>query len=393
MADAIYLVELSETKKSYRIKCKAQEVEFALKAELHKHCIEIPSEVELEWECYDKDFGIYYVITKNEVPEGGGTLKVSYKTSPPENKENIICNNVVEVTDTTEIRTDVLPQNSFGNPLPRNFTICENNFPSSLKIQLGKKCVLETYHRTALIDSIYDQVTRHGVFYPTSSEYKRVAEALLNKYPYLANLMEIGDAVAYWKDKVMSKYRNARRRSDAKIPTVINKKRAMAATKLKNKRLKELDSEDSKTEKKCAATNPKPDYSHLANYLPSAPKGEDNASAEFNRKTLLDLFKKSAIDKVKVKTLMDQTFHLRRRYIIGTQDCPQKSIAEILELFPFMTDPDNIFEEFTRLTQCSIVNSLNEGLSRISPYFQVNAKDMDDQPSIDAGMLNNFFTM
>ena len=104
--------------------------------------------------------------------------------------------------------------------------------------------------------------------------------------------MEIGDAVAYWKDKVMSKYRNARRRSDAKIPTVINKKRAMAATKLKNKRLKELDSEDSKTEKKCAATNPKPDYSHLANYLPSAPIGEDNASAEFNRKTLLDLVKK-----------------------------------------------------------------------------------------------------
>ena len=120
---------------------------------------------------------------------------------------------------------------------------------------------------------------------------------------------------------------------------MIAKNAAYKKIRLENIKMKELDN----TPKSVMVEKfSKPKYCNLPNYLPSREVSEDDASSSSHIKELQLLKKKKEKDISRITELMDKTFHNRRQMLVGESNEDRKSVREIVEIFPFLTDKHEV---------------------------------------------------
>lgn len=337
---ANYFIEYES--KKYRVVCNKADITVATKAQLINHGVIIPQEQDLVWEIYDDNLKFFYVITMNEIPDAGGLLRISFKSEKVQSEEMSVSVEIeqqVGGAPEPPVVEEPAPAARYGDFIPRNFSIDDCNFSKALKYQLQLKGSLSSSLQNHLVDCVYEQMVQY-TYWPGANGYRIVARALLDKYPHLDSAMDMGNAVSFWKAKISTKTRNARKRKDINMPEVKNKKIAMASVRIANKERLTLQGADQSVGASTPVKAVKPDYASLVNYLPAPPPGEDKASTEFLRKELANMYNRKTHDILVVQEYMKRTYYYRRTIILGNGDTPAKTIKEVLELFPFLQEPD-----------------------------------------------------
>ncbi|XP_029642638.1 uncharacterized protein LOC115217157 isoform X1 [Octopus sinensis] len=95
-------------------------------------------------------------------------------------------------------------------PWPVPFRIPTHLFRPELKSTLASKQVLSRKMKSALIQAIYDEMINYTV-YPTSSQYKEVAMAIITEYSHLRDTVPGGKGYESWSATLSDKFRNERR--------------------------------------------------------------------------------------------------------------------------------------------------------------------------------------
>ena len=278
----------------------------------------------------------------NEIPDAGGLLRISFKSEKMQSKHTSVSVEIEQEgggVPEPPVVEEPAAAARYGDDIPRNFRIDDCNFSKALKYQLELKGSLSSSLQNHLVDCVYEQMV-HYTYWPGANGYKIVARALLDKYPHLDSAMDMGNAVSFWKAKIATKNRNARKRKDINMPEVKNKKLAMASVRNANKERLSLQGADKSVEASTPVKALKPDYASLVNYLPAPPPGEDKASTEFLTKELSSMYNRKTHDMLVVQDYMKRTYYYRRTVILGCGATPAKTIKEVFDLFPFLQEPD-----------------------------------------------------
>lgn len=134
--------------------------------------------------------------------------------------------------------------------------------------------------------------------HPTSAECGLVAKSLIDKYPCL---MERGSSCGWygWKYRLVFKMGNFRQklRIAGSLELSVNSKQPASVKKRKRQKARKSE----------------------VNFLPDFPHGKSSTTLEEERCALESEMKKRTIDGKKVDALMESTFSLRRKEVIGDE--------------------------------------------------------------------------
>ncbi|XP_047740690.1 uncharacterized protein LOC108675922 isoform X2 [Hyalella azteca] len=218
---------------------------------------------------------------------------------------------------------------------PLVFPIDFDKFHPSLQQALEKKTPLLPRHQRALIQSLYETILSYSI-YPTPSQFKSVAVALLTMYPHLGNGLTQHDAESYWRYRLSHKLRNKRRTEVRDLPEVEH-------MRMKNQLYKA---------NKCQGTlkRKRPLGFGCPNFLPTRDKSEDDASINAHIQFMKSEVMKEQPNHDAINTSLKCTFADRRRYIFT--DLP--SSENVKELYPCLFTPNQLLEEFRRITEVDL---------------------------------------
>lgn len=138
-----------------------------------------------------------------------------------------------------------------------------------------------------------------------------------------------------WKYRLQYKFANTRKREDSNIPVVKSRKRKMQNL-------------PSQPPKKQAA----PQWG-MANYLPSRPDSEDDASIKIHLEWMQQEEKKKKPNYQRVEEAMVATFADRRKLIVTDAATVQK----VREVYPWLFKEDEVcsvfLQAFTFVSKCA----------------------------------------
>lgn len=204
-------------------------------------------------------------------------------------------------------------------PWPSAFDIPEFSVDVNFRLRQGDLAYMKDGTRMdvsrdmkhVILETLAETMYKYTA-YPTEEHCKEVASALIAKHPCLK---EAGSPTGYcgWKNSIkfkMGNFRTKMRRSGMADVTVNGSKRARDFP-----------------EGAPSHSNIKRPKRSETNFLPNFPDGENADTLECIRRQLESEAKKRLPDSVNVKTMMDQTFSLRRKEIVEEQP-PVKRMME-----------------------------------------------------------------
>ncbi|XP_071832162.1 uncharacterized protein [Apostichopus japonicus] len=200
--------------------------------------------------------------------------------------------------------------------------------------------------KSHLLSALTNKICKHKA-YPSHLEFVEVAKGVISKYPCLS---EKGASSGCDGLVNSPKYKMGNMRS---------KMRSVGCFEMKVNSRKRSDNEASVSPK-----FKKPKRAEL-NYLPDLPNGEDDASMEVYRKTLIAEVQKRKKDMKEIHSLMTRTFAHRRQELVLTSP----SVTDIMERWPGLFMTSGLYAEFGRLTNMNLNEtffaSLNKHLDRM----------------------------
>uniref|UniRef100_A0A8C1PQT6 Sterile alpha motif domain-containing protein 3-like n=1 Tax=Cyprinus carpio TaxID=7962 RepID=A0A8C1PQT6_CYPCA len=179
--------------------------------------------------------------------------------------------------------------------------------------------------------------------YPRPEEIEDVASALVLKHPCLT---EPGNGKGFdgWKMSIKYKLGNYRSklRSAGCNEVSINRKRGSdGASAVKKAKRGEI------------------------NYLPDHPKGQSDDSLEEERLILVEEMKKKTKNEVLINQKMSLTFSLRRKEIVEVVPM----VSEVLERWPAVFLPNEICDEFKRITSVDLLKTFRASIHQHTPQL------------------------
>ncbi|XP_076101714.1 sterile alpha motif domain-containing protein 3-like [Mytilus galloprovincialis] len=212
---------------------------------------------------------------------------------------------------------------------PREYRLPRHTFSQTTLRKLDERQALDKKEKRDILSGIYTDVTMYeGGFYPTADKYNSIVDSLFRECPYLAH----GEGVALqsardlWKERLLHKFQNSRKRHDKNLPEVKANKRQKTDSTIK--------------------IYQGPSTWGLKNYLPDKPLSEDEASVEKHMQWLQKEYrKKDDQDITQVDLLMDLTLHHRRTLVVSQQ----MDVESILSDYPWLKSTDELIKEFVRL--------------------------------------------
>ncbi|XP_041865943.1 sterile alpha motif domain-containing protein 3-like [Melanotaenia boesemani] len=213
--------------------------------------------------------------------------------------------------------------------------------------------------KSDILDMLASEIAKYKV-YPSSADIDDVAEALIQKYPFLK---ETGSVTGCEGWKVSIRYKMANYRTTLRnigCPEV-------AINTLQHKREREESPCRNKVKKARKAE---------VNFLPQYPAGETKESLEEERQALLMEVKKTNNDQI-IKTKMDKTFAHRRREVI--EEMP--FIAEFKSRWPALFKVHEINAEFTRITTVPLLSTFMSSLDHYSDQLMKILRKKGGEPA------------
>ncbi|KAJ8017775.1 Sterile alpha motif domain-containing protein 3 [Holothuria leucospilota] len=239
-------------------------------------------------------------------------------------------------------------------PWPRPFQTPVDSMPFSLLSSLQKGEFPSERQRRQLIQILFDKMAECER-YPSKAQYGEVAEALVKKFPHLAQEIPGGTPYDYWKVKLVDKFRNER-----KFLVSAEKKEPV-------KKLKKSPS------------------GHVLSTSNDAQLGEDEHSVEKHQSWMKQECQKKKPDQKKIRDLMELTFWHRRKMIISERTM----VVTTLELYPALKDSYELQKEFERITgERALSASLKANLSEMSQKIMkiVEKKNREKVSKLNLGL-------
>ncbi|XP_035983983.1 sterile alpha motif domain-containing protein 3 isoform X1 [Fundulus heteroclitus] len=191
-----------------------------------------------------------------------------------------------------------------------------------------------------LAESIFEYVA-----YPTSAQFAAVAEALIQKHPCLKEPGSYNGCYG-WQQRLKFKMGNYRSKlSGLGCPE-------LEVNSLQKKRANE----------KTPAKNMKKARKGEANYLPPHPLGETKENLEQQRLDLLSEVKKKNNSHI-ICEKMERTFSTRRQEIVTLAP----SVSDLKERWPALFLPEQIKEEYKRITTANLESTFIANLDHCIP--------------------------
>ncbi|CAC5426220.1 unnamed protein product [Mytilus coruscus] len=236
------------------------------------------------------------------------------------------------------------PVKKSGKPWPRIYRLPKENIPRSVREKLDCGQEIGNRDRSLLLDAIYNEATQYnGGLYPTSEMYDNMVDLLFRDYAYLLTMggLPSKSAREFWKDKLVFKFSNARKRIDKNQPEVISR------SKTKTNKNPQPQTEDSSVF-----------VWGLARFLPPLLVSEDSISQQGHIDWLKREHKKtiSDIDISTINMKMDLTFSYRRKQIVEDK----VGVKELIDMFPWLQSRQEILKEFQRLKPNTPLDDLEE---------------------------------
>ena len=125
-----------------------------------------------------------------------------------------------------------------------------------------------------------------------------------------------------WKNRILDKFRNTRKRKDNAYPEVLAKKKGKREKLPSIKRAEVV-----------------PQWG-MPNYSPTRPPSEDDISVAKHEEILKKEKSKRQPDFSQVRLAMDKTFADRRKWLLTTQ--PTAKMSEVKEKYPWLFDEDQV---------------------------------------------------
>ncbi|XP_038136610.1 sterile alpha motif domain-containing protein 3-like isoform X3 [Cyprinodon tularosa] len=192
----------------------------------------------------------------------------------------------------------------------------------------------------SLAESIFEYVA-----YPTSAQFADVAEALIQKHPCLKEPGSYNGCYG-WQQRLKFKMGNYR-----------SKLRGLGCPELEVNSLQKK-----RANEKMPAKNMKKARKGEANYLPPHPLGETKENLEQQRLELLGEVKKRDNSQI-ISEKMDRTFSSRRQEIVTLAP----SVRDLKERWPALFLPEQIKEEYKRITTANLESTFMANLDHCIP--------------------------
>ncbi|PIK39241.1 hypothetical protein BSL78_23915 [Apostichopus japonicus] len=241
-------------------------------------------------------------------------------------------------------------------------------FPDSVADKLRAGKLLKEAERSAVLESIYDDVKLY-TYYPTALQYETIVKMLLDTYPKMKVQPDMAEAdvTSLWKIRMQYKFCNARKREDSSIPAVKSRKRK------------------AKTPPQTVKGKLDVPIWGMKNYLPSRPESEDDISINKHIEWMkLELSKKKP-NYARVEECMSITLADRRRLIVE-EDATSEVVKKV---YPWLFEDEEILLEFKRLEgKTTMAQLLGEGLSKYGDAIIRCTLKMKHPTVIDTAMKN-----
>lgn len=215
-----------------------------------------------------------------------------------------------------------------------------------------------------VMSSLFNDMTQYS-YYPKNHHYQQAIYTLLSSYPYLKRGMAAADAQDYYTTKLKEAFRNLRKRRCRDEPSC-----AQWISKMARRRASEVTN---------APIVKKSDPFGILNFLPERKEGEDEESIAHYHEVVVEqgrlLVEKR--DKGLLEVAMERTFSERRKMIVTDQE----RLETVILRYPVLTDEDQIFAEFQRLTELDPVKAINKGFDTYAgrmlriPFKKVGEKE------------------
>ncbi|XP_072554773.1 sterile alpha motif domain-containing protein 3-like [Paramormyrops kingsleyae] len=331
----------------------------SLKAKL-KSKLEIQEDFLLQYE--DPDFGneLCNLTDISELPAERAVLKIVWDPDSSVLKQSdtqsVSSLDTASVSTSSSQSSSAVVQSHMRSTLewPSPFPIPTFSYDVELRLRRAN----EAYEQTNKALSVPREMKSHilekiaeAVFvlkaYPHTEEIETVASALVLKHPCLTEPGK-GKGFDGWKMSIKFKLGNYRSklRSAGCHEVNINRKRGGG------------DGDDKKIPLKKAKRGE-------VNYLPDHPGGQSDDTLEEERLILVEELKKRTKDAILISQKMSLTFSLRRKEIV--EGVPM--VSEVLERWPALSLPNEIGNEFKRITNVDLLDTFKSSLHQHAPQL------------------------
>ncbi|KAG5279480.1 hypothetical protein AALO_G00078240 [Alosa alosa] len=305
----------------------------------------------------DPNFGneLCNLTSMSDLPEERATLRVFQKHVPePSNAQET--SNDDQLSDST-LDTASLQSTSSGDSTPRRSGFLPDpfvipKFPTDIELKLkrgndgyfrdGSLLEVPKSMSSDILDGLAEAIFAIKT-HPTNGECAIVAKALVDKFPCLK---EAGSTCGWyaWKYSIYYKMGNFRQqlRIAGSVELSVHKRSASGDTR-----------------------RPKKAMRSEVNFLPEPPQNRSLEMLEQDRRNLESEMMKRNVDWKKVDALMDSTFSLRRKEIIGEEPLVKDLKARWSALFT----ERQIEAEFRRIVSSNLKQPFFDRLDEFVPRF------------------------
>lgn len=148
---------------------------------------------------------------EESVPASSNSLQDMVDTLMPDTEKHETASSTVPNHTKSDVRSKLVhSEHREFKPWPVPFRIPTHLFRPELKSTLASKQILSRKMKSALIQAIYDEMINYTV-YPTSSQYKEVAMAIITEYSHLRDNIPGSKGYESWSATLSDKFRNERR--------------------------------------------------------------------------------------------------------------------------------------------------------------------------------------